>query len=75
VAGAVAAVWVRSTAPAALPVLNIVHVLNRGVAFSVLHDAGGWQQFFFIAVLTSTGGRTTDRVQHGGYFGNLLSHC
>lgn len=33
-----------------LPVLNIVHVLNRGAAFSFLHDAGGWQRFFFIAV-------------------------
>jgi signal peptidase II len=32
------------------PVLNIVHVLNRGAAFSFLHDAGGWQRFFFIAV-------------------------
>ncbi|MGX6571249.1 signal peptidase II [Cupriavidus necator] len=33
-----------------LPVLNIVHVLNRGAAFSFLHGAGGWQQFFFIAI-------------------------
>lgn len=33
-----------------LPVLNIVHVLNRGAAFSFLHDAGGWQRGFFIAV-------------------------
>lgn len=33
-----------------LPVLNIVHVLNRGAAFSFLHDAGGWQRIFFIAV-------------------------
>lgn len=32
-----------------LPVLNIVHVLNRGAAFSFLHDAGGWQRAFFIA--------------------------
>ncbi|MBY4949483.1 signal peptidase II [Cupriavidus respiraculi] len=33
-----------------LPVLNIVHLLNRGAAFSFLHDAGGWQRVFFIAV-------------------------
>ncbi len=33
-----------------LPVLNIVHVLNRGAAFSFLHDAGGWQRSFFIAI-------------------------
>jgi signal peptidase II len=33
-----------------LPVLNIVHVLNRGAAFSFLHDADGWQRGFFIAV-------------------------
>lgn len=33
-----------------LPVLNIVHLLNRGAAFSFLHDAGGWQRFFFIAI-------------------------
>ena len=33
-----------------LPVLNIVHVLNRGAAFSFLHDAGGWQRLFFIAI-------------------------
>lgn len=31
-----------------LPMLNIVHVLNRGAAFSFLHDAGGWQRPFFI---------------------------
>ena len=33
-----------------LPILNIVHVLNRGAAFSFLHDAGGWQRYFFIAI-------------------------
>lgn len=31
-----------------LPVLNIVHVLNRGAAFSFLSNAGGWQRYFFI---------------------------
>ncbi len=33
-----------------LPILNIVHVLNRGAAFSFLHDAGGWQRYFFIVI-------------------------
>lgn len=33
-----------------LPMLNIVHLLNRGAAFSFLHDAGGWQRGFFIAI-------------------------
>jgi signal peptidase II len=33
-----------------LPVLNVVHVLNKGAAFSFLHDADGWQRGFFIAV-------------------------
>lgn len=33
-----------------LPFFNIVHVLNRGAAFSFLHDAGGWQRFFFIGL-------------------------
>jgi signal peptidase II len=30
--------------------LNFVHVLNRGAAFSLLADAGGWQRWFFIGV-------------------------
>lgn len=43
--------WVEyGTGHAWLPVLNIVHVLNRGAAFSFLHDAGGWQRHFFIAI-------------------------
>lgn len=33
-----------------LPVLNIVHWMNPGAAFSLLHDAGGWQRVFFIAI-------------------------
>lgn len=31
-------------------VLNIVHVLNRGAAFSFLHNEVGWQRYFFIAI-------------------------
>jgi signal peptidase II len=33
-----------------LPILNIVHVLNRGAAFSFLHDAGGWQHWLFLGL-------------------------
>lgn len=33
-----------------LPLLNIVHLLNRGAAFSFLHDADGWQRLFFILI-------------------------
>jgi signal peptidase II len=29
-------------------VLNIVHMMNPGAAFSLLADAGGWQRYFFI---------------------------
>jgi signal peptidase II len=30
-----------------LPVLDIIHARNRGAAFSMLDDAGGWQRWFF----------------------------
>jgi signal peptidase II len=33
-----------------LPILDIVYLENRGAAFSMLHDAGGWQRWFFIAL-------------------------
>lgn len=43
--------WVESGARHDwMPVLNIVHVLNRGAAFSFLHDAGGWQRPLFVAI-------------------------
>lgn len=29
---------------------NLVHVWNRGAAFSFLADAGGWQRYFFMAL-------------------------
>ena len=31
-----------------LPFLDIVYLENEGAAFSLLHDAGGWQRWFFI---------------------------
>jgi signal peptidase II len=33
-----------------LPFLRIVYLENQGAAFSLLHDAGGWQRWFFIAL-------------------------
>lgn len=70
-----------------LPVLNIVHWRNEGAAFSFLHDAGGWQRFFFSAVAVAVSivlvilirRPQTDRPQRlafglllGGALGNLL---
>ncbi|MFT5839837.1 MAG: signal peptidase II, partial [Flavobacteriales bacterium] len=33
-----------------LPFFNLTHVYNYGAAFSFLHDAGGWQRWFFIII-------------------------
>ena len=33
-----------------LPFFNLTHVYNYGAAFSFLHDAGGWQRWFFTIV-------------------------
>lgn len=40
-----------------LPFLNWTLAYNYGAAFSFLHDAGGWQRWFFaiIAIVVSTG--------------------
>lgn len=35
---------------AVLPVFNLTLVFNEGAAFSFLHDAGGWQRWFFIGL-------------------------
>lgn len=35
---------------ALLPILEIVYLENEGAAFSILHDASGWQRWFFIAL-------------------------
>ncbi len=35
---------------ALLPILDIVYLENEGAAFSLLHDAGGWQRWFFIGL-------------------------
>ncbi|MGJ8681974.1 signal peptidase II [Paraglaciecola sp.] len=38
------------------PFFNLTHVYNYGAAFSFLHDAGGWQRWFFtvIAILVTS---------------------
>ena len=33
-----------------MPILDIVYLENQGAAFSLLHDAGGWQRWFFIGL-------------------------
>lgn len=68
-----------------LPVLNIVHVLNRGAAFSFLHNAGGWQRFFFIAIalaasvflvfmIRRSGTSRAERVSFGLILGGALAN-
>ncbi|MBQ1766349.1 MAG: lipoprotein signal peptidase [Aquincola sp.] len=68
-----------------LPVLNIVHVLNPGAAFSLLHDAGGWQRYFFIALalaasaflavmIRRSGTSRTERVSFGLILGGALAN-
>ena len=43
----VGAVKMKAAIPL-LPFLDIVYLENEGAAFSLLHDAGGWQRWFFI---------------------------
>lgn len=38
------------TSVALLPILEIVYLENEGAAFSILHDASGWQRWFFITL-------------------------
>lgn len=40
-----------------LPILELTYAENTGAAFSFLHDAGGWQRWFFtgIAVVVGAG--------------------
>lgn len=40
-----------------LPILELTRLHNYGAAFSLLHDAGGWQHYFFVslALLVSVG--------------------
>ena len=68
-----------------LPVLSIVHVLNRGAAFSFLHGAGGWQRFFFIGIalaasaflvymIRRAGTSCTERISYGLILGGALAN-
>lgn len=38
-----------------LPILEFGYAENRGAAFSFLHDAGGWQRWFFAAIALVVG--------------------
>lgn len=38
-----------------LPILEFGYAENRGAAFSFLHDAGGWQRWFFAAIAAVVG--------------------
>jgi signal peptidase II len=78
--------WVEyGTAIEWLPILNIVHVLNRGAAFSFLHDAGGWQRIFFIVIafvvsiflvfmIRRAGTPRTERICFGLILGGALAN-
>ena len=38
-----------------LPVLELAYAENTGAAFSFLHDAGGWQRWFFAGIAAVVG--------------------
>lgn len=39
-----------SSEPTSFDFLNLVHQQNKGAAWSLLADAGGWQRYFFIVL-------------------------
>ncbi|MEP2653851.1 MAG: signal peptidase II, partial [Paraglaciecola sp.] len=39
-----------------LPFFNLTHVYNYGAAFSFLHDANGWQRWFFTVIAFAVSG-------------------
>ncbi len=39
-----------------LPFFNLTHVYNYGAAFSFLHDANGWQRWFFTVIAFTVSG-------------------
>ncbi|WP_367395271.1 signal peptidase II [Cupriavidus sp. Agwp_2] len=68
-----------------LPVLNVVHVLNRGAAFSFLHGAAGWQRLFFIGIALAASAfliymirraatSHTERISYGLILGGALAN-
>lgn len=68
-----------------LPMLNIVHVLNPGAAFSFLHDAGGWQRTFLVAIalvasvflsfmIWRRGTSAAERMAFGAILGGALAN-
>lgn len=71
-----------------LPFFNLSLAYNKGAAFSFLHEAGGWQRWFFTALAVAVSifivlwMRRLERTEHwtaaglalilGGALGNLL---
>ena len=62
---------------------NWVHVWNKGAAFSLFADGGGWQRYFFIAIavavlvkLMRDSHKRTEALAYamvlGGAFGNVI---
>ena len=68
------------------PFFNWVHVWNKGTAFSLFADGGGWQRYFFIAIavvvsavlvkLIRDSHKRTEALAYsmvlGGAFGNVI---
>ena len=68
------------------PFFNWVHVWNKGAAFSLFADGGGWQRYFFIAIaivvsavlvkLIRDSHKRTEALAYsmvlGGAFGNVI---
>ena len=65
------------------PFFNWVHVWNKGAAFSLFADGGGWQRYFFIAIavavlvkLMRDSHKRTEALAYamvlGGAFGNVI---
>ena len=68
------------------PFFNWVHVWNKGAAFSLFADGGGWQRYFFIAIaivvsavlvkLIRDSHQRTEALAYamvlGGAFGNVI---
>ncbi|MAI31012.1 MAG: signal peptidase II [Rhodopirellula sp.] len=68
------------------PFFNWVHVWNKGAAFSLFADGGGWQRYFFIAIAVVVSAVLVKLIRNshqrteslalamvlGGAFGNVI---
>ena len=64
---AVAASLRLGSATELTPFLNLVHRLNEGAAFSLLHDAGGWQRLLLIAIAAAAACWLYWAIRRGSY--------